>query len=247
MASLTESGIARTVANSDKFLKSIVQIRGYNPSNPDLSCEAIQKTSTNVKDAMIEVSRASAVYKNAIKLREIGFELLSKFASRIYNTLKASDKNRSDVTAREYVRKIQGRRASAKRTADEKKSDIEAGIQYNEVSASQMSYDSRLDNLGMLINVLVATPSYAPNEEDLKLESLNAFFEDLKQKNIAVIEAQTILYKARALRNELLNKDETGLIDIILSAKAYLKGAFGPSSPQYKEVSGLSFRKVSVN
>lgn len=247
MASLTESGLARTVANSDKFIKSIVQIKNYNPSNPDLSCEAIQKTSANVKDAMSAVSRASAAFKNAIKSREIGFELLSRFASRIYNTIKASDKNRSDVTAREYVRKIQGRRVSAKRTAEEKKSDIEAGIQYNEVSASQMSYDSRLDNFGMLMDVVVATPSYAPNEEDLKVESLNAFLADLKQKNIAVMEAQTILYKARALRNELLNKDETGLIDIILSAKAYLKGAFGPTSQQYKEVSGLSFRKMNVN
>lgn len=247
MASLTESGLARTVANSDKFVKSIVKIPGYNPSNPNLSCEAIQKASANVKDAMLAVSRASAVYKNAIRLREIGFELLNKFASRIYNTLKASDKNRSDETAKEYVRKIQGRRAGAKRSAEEKKADLEAGIQYNEVSASQMSFDSRLENFSKLINVAVATPSYAPNEEDLKIESLNGLLGDLQQKNIAVIEAQTVLYKARALRNELLNKDETGLIDIMLSAKAYLKGAFGPSSPEFKEVSGLSFRKVSVN
>ncbi len=76
--------------------------------------------STNVKDAMLGVGRASAVFKNAIKLREIGFELLSKLATRIYNTLKASDKNRTDETAKDYVRKIQGRRASAKRTAEEK-------------------------------------------------------------------------------------------------------------------------------
>jgi hypothetical protein len=67
--------------------------------------------------------------------------------------------------------------------------------------------------------------------------------EDLKKKNAAVISATTDLYKAMAARNELMYKDVTGLVDVAMDAKTYLKGAFGVNSSQ--EISGLAFRKAN--
>jgi hypothetical protein len=82
---------------------------------------------------------------------------------------------------------------------------------------------------------------------DLKAESVKAFYEDLKSRNEAVMKATTDLFKARARRNELLYKEMTGLVDVAFDVKAYLKGAFGAKSPQYKEVSSLSFRRIYRN
>ena len=59
-----------------------------------------------------------------------------------------------------------------------------------------------------------------------------------------MISATSDLFKARARRNELLYKEMTGLVDLALDTKTYLKGAFGTKSPHYLEVSGLEFRRM---
>lgn len=243
----TETGHAKIMANFDRLVESVFKMgKDYSPSNPALWIEALQNASINCRKALDTVGTAAVSYRTAVKQREAAFEPVKKTASRIYNTLKASDRSgKSDETASLYVRKIQGRRAEAKRTEEEKKADMEAGIQYTEVSASQQSYDNQVENFGLLVKLASVTPAYAPNEADLKIESLMILLEDLKKKNSAVISATSDLYKARALRNYLMYKDVTGLVDIAMDAKTYLKGAFGVNSFQYKEVAGLAFRKAN--
>lgn len=249
MVSVIESGHAKIVANIDRLIAWIIKLgKEYAPSNPTILIEAMQADCAGCKKALDDVGTATLEFRAAVKQREIVFENLNKLTSRIYNTLKSSDKTgKSDETAKLYVRKIQGRRASTKRTEEEKKADIEAGITYNEVSASQMSYDSRVENFGMLVKLALSTPAYTPNEADLKGEALKTTLELLRQKNAAVVSAASGLFKARAIRNELLYREATGMVDRAMDAKTYLKGAFGYNSPQYKEVSGLSFRKLSKN
>jgi hypothetical protein len=163
----------------------------------------------------------------------------------LVNTLKISDSDgKTYEIARTYQRKIQGRRAVGKRTEAEQKADVESGIIYKEVSASQMGYDSLVENFNMLVKLAISTPGYQPNEEDLKKESLLKMLEDLKSMNAAVISATTDLFKARARRNELLYKEMTGLVDLALDTKTYLKGAFGTKSSHYLEVSGLEFKRM---
>lgn len=249
MVSAIESGHAKIVANIDRLIAWVLKLgKDYAPSNPSIFIEAMQADCAGCKKALDDVGTAALEFRMAVKQRELAFENLSTLASRIFNTLKASDKTgKSDETARLYVRKIQGRRATVKRTAEQKKADIESGITYNEVSASQMSYDGRVENFAMLVKLALSTPSYAPNETDLKGETLKATLELLKQKNAAVISASTGLFKARAVRNELMYREATGMVDRALDAKTYLKGAFGSKSPQYREVSSLSFRKLIRN
>ena len=106
-----------------------------------------------------------------------------------------------------------------------------------------MSYDNRLDNFDKLIKLLSSVEQYAPNEADLKVASLTALYTDLMTKNYAVISATTPLSNARILRDDLLYKDGTGLVDIASDVKAYIKSVYGASSPQFKQVSKLGFKK----
>jgi len=52
------------------------------------------------------------------------------------------------------------------------------------------------------------------------------------------------LSNARITRNDILYKPNTGLVDIAIDTKTYIKSVFGASSPQYKQVSGLEFKTV---
>ncbi len=146
-----------------------------------------------------------------------------------------------DESAQTIIRKLQGRRAVAKFTEEEKKALEAEGKEANQISASQMSYDSRLDNLDKLIALLTTIPQYNPNEEELKTSSLRTLYDNLKAKNFDVITKGVELDNTRNIRNEILFKPLSGMVDIASDAKTYIKSAFGTTSPQYKQISKLAF------
>jgi hypothetical protein len=245
MASTSETGHQKNVANFDDLISFAT---GYgtvfNPSKPSIKLTALQTLSTSAKAAISAVNAAEPAYKNAVAARESGFDPLSKLITRVNNALKATDTTEQvDESAKTLVRKIQGTRATAKKTEEEKKTLAAAGKEVVEISSSQMSYDSRLDNFDKLIKLLTSVTLYAPNEADLKVTALTTLYNDLKTKNAAVIAATTPLSNARISRNDILYKDITGLCDIAADVKTYVKSVYGATSPQYKQVSGLKFTK----
>ena len=124
---------------------------------------------------------------------------------------------------------------------EDKKVAAEAGNEVTEISSSQLSFDSRIDNLDKLIKLLTSVTAYAPNEADLKVTALTTLLTDLKAKNTAVITAEAPLVNARIARNDVLYKAGTGLVDTSVDVKTYVKSVFGATSPQYKTISGLKF------
>lgn len=246
MASTSETGHAKNVANLDELI-SFVSGYGavYNPSKAAIKLAALQTLSTTAKAAIGAVNSANPAYSNAVAAREVAFAPLGKLTTRILNALKATDTTTQvDESAQTIVRKLQGRRATPKKSDDEIKALAAEGKEVNEISTSQMSYDSRLDNFDKLIKLLASVPLYAPNEADLKVAALTTLYNDLKAKNAAVVSATIPLSNARIARNDVMYKPNTGLVDIALDTKTYIKSVFGASSPQYKQVSKLAFRVV---
>jgi ADP-heptose:LPS heptosyltransferase len=248
MSNTSETGHAKNAAKFDELTSFAAGYgRHYNPSKTSIQLSALQTLSTNAKNVVSAVSIAEPTYKNAVAARETAFAPLSKLITRVMNALKATDTTEAvDNSAKTLVRKIQGVRASTKKTEEEKKALAAEGKEVVEISASQMSYDSRLDNFDKLIKLLISITLYAPNEADLKVVALTTLCDDLKAKNSAVVSAATILSNARIARNEILYKPDTGLVDIALAVKTYIKSLYGATSPQYKQVSKLEFRAVKV-
>lgn len=241
MATISETGYAKLIANLKTLIAAILQYLGkYNPSNPAIKIESMQNLVTQCESSMMNVSNAKAVYKTALDERDRVFSLLNKLTTRIINGLKASETTkRIDDDARSIVRKIQGIRL--KKKSDEEKLADNPDNAAREISVSQMSYDQRINNFQDLVQLLAGTPSYKPNETELQIDSLNRYKEELINRNAGVVTAYLALQKARASRNELLFKPGTGLVDVALDAKAYMKSVFGPTSAEYKQVSKLEF------
>jgi len=151
-----------------------------------------------------------------------------------------------DESAKTLVRKIQGSRAKAKLTEVEKKALEAEGKSATEISTSQMSYNSRLENFAKLINLLASVPQYKPNEVELTVAALTTMYNDLKAKNAAVVAATIPLSNTRISRNDILYKKLTGLVDIAFDTKVYIKSEFGATSPQYKQVSKLEFKALKI-
>ena len=248
MASTSETGHAKNVSNFDELVSFVAGYgTTYNPSKASIKLTALQTLSTNAKNAISAVNSASPSYSNAVAARESAFESLSKLTTRIINALKATDATPQIIdSAKTIIRKIQGKRATSLKTDEEKTALIAEGKEAKEISTSQMSYDNRIDNLDKLIKLLTSVTIYVPNESDLKIASLTTLYTDLKTKNTAVLTATIPLSNSRLTRNDVLYKANTGLVDIAMDTKSYIKSIFGATSPQYKQVSKLAFKAVKV-
>jgi len=243
MASISETGHAKNVANFDDLISFVTGYgTAYNPSKASIKLEALQSLSGSTKNAIDGVNVSLPAYSNAVAARDAAFAPLSKLITRVVNALKATDTtNQVDENAKTFARKIQGTRATSKRTEEVKNTLSTAGKEVVEISSSQMSYDSRLDNFDKLIKLLTSVSLYTPNEADLKVSALATLYNELKTKNTDVVTATTPLSNARIARNDVLYKDITGLLDVASDVKTYIKSVFGATGAQYKQVSGLKF------
>jgi len=242
MANLSETGHAKNVANFEKLIASVSGLgAAYNPSRESIRLSALNDLLGNAKAVINNVNLAESVYKNAVSAREGAFEPLSKLITRVGNSLKASaSSSLTDDQAITLIRKLQGRRASPKMTIEEKKAAEAEGQSVKESSSSQMSFESRLNHFDKLIKLLASVSEYAPNETELSVASLTALYNDLRQKNLDVINASVPLATARIARDQALYKPLTGIVDISVDMKMYVKSVFGASAPQYKAISGLA-------
>lgn len=123
----------------------------------------------------------------------------------------------------------------------------DAGKEIVEISSSQTSFDSLLNNFDKMIKLLVTILEYAPNESELTIVALSAYYEDLMAKNQVVINAETALNNLRIIRNVLLYKEVTGIVDVANAVKVYIKSVFGATSLQYKQLQACRTQVVSVN
>jgi hypothetical protein len=247
MANNPETGHAKNVSNFESLISFVKGYRTtYNPSKNSIRIEALEVILANAKKSLIDIDTVFPAYTNAVSAREFAFAPLSKIITRVNNAIKATDTTEQvDESVKSIVRKLQGIRASAKISEEDKQKLATEGKEVNQISASQMGYDNRLENLYKLIMLLNSIPQYNPNEEELKISTLTALYEDLKAKNTAVVETTTPLSNARIARNETMYKPLSGLVDISFDSKVYIKSVFGPSSPQYKQVSKLEFKSLA--
>ena len=244
MSKTSETGHAKNMANLESLISSIITFGDkYNPAKESIKLDALQNLLIEAKDSFSALKDARSAYRITVDMREMAFVPVNKLITRINNALKASSSaTHMDESVQIIIRKLQGRRASAKLTEEEKRALEAEGKEVTQNSVSQMSYDFRLENFEELISILSKIPEYTPNEMELKLESLKTLYAELKTKNSEVITANTQLGNVRSKRNALLYEPINGLVDRASDTKSYLKSLFGTTSPEYKQVSKLSFK-----
>ena len=245
MSRKSESSHLKNVTNLDELITYVASYgESYKPSRATIRLDALKALSASAKPYLSAVSNALPPYDNAVAARKVAFAPVGKLVTRVNNAIKATETTEQvDESVRTIVRKLQGRRATPKKTEAQKAAALADGQAIVEISSTQMDYDTRVDNLDKLTKLLTTIPLYAPNEEELKVTTLSTLHNNLKVKNTEVIGAEVILSKARLARNKVLYQPLTGLVDIALDTKTYIKSAFGATSPEYKQISKLKFTK----
>ncbi|UKT65219.1 hypothetical protein [Pedobacter mucosus] len=248
MSTVHETGHAKNVANFETLISFVTGYGAtYNPSNTAIQLVNLQSKAVDAKTAIDNVNTLLAGYSNAITTRQIAFEPMGQLSTRLLNALKATSASQPIIeSAATNHRKLQGRRASAKLTEEEKQTLTATGKEVNQISSSQLSFDSQLDTFDKQIKLLTSIPAYAPNEVELQVSSLTALYNDLLQKNRGAINEASALSSGRINRDEVFYNAETGMNTVALDAKNYAKSLFGVGAAQYKQISGLTFKKVKI-
>lgn len=246
MSEISEVGYSKNLANWQQLISIVISFGSdYNPSREAIQIPQLQQVASNAQDATHVLNATKAEYKNATAERAETFKLLTPLTSRTISAIKASSTiGRQDNNAKALVRKIQGNKATKKSTPDPQAMNTE-GSDMKEKSTSQMSFDNRIANFDELIAYFESIPEYAPNEEALKPIGLRTFSNNLKTKHNRATIATIALKSARSTRNKIQEAPLTGLVDLSVDVKNYVRSVFGISSYEFKQLSKLTFRKFS--
>jgi len=238
-----ETGHARNLQRFEELCSFIASWGGaYNPGNPDIALINLQKKLANAQTAMANVSAALAANKAAINARETEFAGLRKLVTRVvayYSSTGAAENKIADAMT--FKRKLGAQRAE-KLEDDPSTPDVDESK--GGISVSQQSYTQLVAHFEGLINLLAADAAYSPNEPELAIAGLQSRLSALKTANTAVIDSNTDISNKRVSRDAQMYDPATGLVDLALLAKKYVKAAFGADSSEYGQIKALEFRNV---
>ena len=245
MASTSETGHAKNVANFEDLISFCTGYgTAYNPSKAAIQFPALNSLYSFAHIALAGLTSSKIVFDNATNARQAAFEPLKKLATRIVNALDATEATDALLKdARTINSKIQGKRSGKLTKADAGITEDEPTETAKTISVSQQSFDSLIENFAKLIELVGSEPSYTPNEPELQVSTLTTTLNNLKTTNTGVVNSYTNYSNTRITRDSILYATNSGLVDTALEVKKYVKSVFGATSPQFKQVSGLEFKK----
>jgi hypothetical protein len=247
MPSTSETGHAKNVAKFETLISFCVGYGAtYNPSRDALKVANLQTLLTDAKAVIVDCKAKETAFDNATDARKESFSTLKALGTRIVNALSVSGVADSVVEgARTINRKLQGQRANGSVTS-EPVSTESATPAPSTTSSSQQSYDNLVEHFNGLIELVSSHTEYNPNETELKVATLQTYSTELRTANTNVQNANTEWSNSRISRDKTLYANNTGLVDIALDVKAYVKSVFNSTSPQYGQISGIEFKRAKV-
>jgi hypothetical protein len=237
MASTTETGHAKNIANL-KLLNEINAGFGaaYNPSNKLYTLANMQSLYSNCNKLQGDLNTQKGIFEPAQNARVTEFSDAQKLARRIRTAAKTCGAGKGFyIDVNKIVTKLIGERAGKPKATAEDPSGI---------SVSQQSYDNIVNNYDALAKMLAGETNYAPNEADLSVAAVTAKQAALDSANNAVKRSAVPYNNAVIARNKALYTEETGLCDVALGSKDYVKQVFTYGSPEFKSISKIAFRKL---
>jgi hypothetical protein len=253
MASQSETGHAKNLANLKLLNDLLIQLGAtYNPTNNLLSMASITALITQCQTDYDGWANKLTIYKVKTDLREIAFEPISKLVTAINSSVQQLNEPQqtfNDVQA--FVSKIHGAEKKIKANAAVRLADPSTTppltdpnpLPTDPISTSQQSYDSVVKNFDLLIQRLQTIPTYTPNETALQIANLQTQYANLNVLNADAGSATNSLNIARNQRNLTFYAPQTGLYDITLKIKKYLKSNTATQNA-YSQATKLKFVKI---
>ncbi len=231
--------------NLQAFQTALAHITGlgvsYTPTNPVLALLDMQNAYTTAHSLVDDFTANLIPWKLEVNDREETFEGSGKLATRVQAFVASCGATPQDVEdMKGFVRLVHGGRAK-KITIDDPNTPEDES---KHVSVSQRGYSDVVEHWSKIIALCTGLGGlYKPNENELKIPTLQTLHDDMAAANQSVIDAAVPKDNARTSKNEALYDAPDSLFERLKLLKSYLKAAFGADAPEYKAVSGLQIIK----
>lgn len=241
MASSGNTGDASNLSAFFKIVKVILEFGAkYNPAHPLLKATALVAAHAKGQKSVDDIQAAETVYRDTVNTRMAAFDNLDQYATRVVGTYAISD---VDARSVENVKAVQRKlRAKSSPKKDGKKTAPEGEVKVKARVESQLGYEDRCVNFAQIAAYVESNAKYITNDEDLKVEAVRAYSNKLHQVNEACLEGERAIETARINRDKILYTNDDSLYNLFKDAKTYIKTLYGPSSQEYKRVSGVEFK-----
>jgi hypothetical protein len=253
--SVWETGHGKNVSVFNSLIIFLTALGNkYSPKNLFITLAEMQLLYTKCYNIMEQFATDLVIYILAVDARQDAYDFLAKYATNAVNLLQGSRATKRNIAdAKAALKKLRGpkkktiEQAPVESTPVLGPGDIGAADAGNETatklkrSVSQMSFDSRVEHFKELVKLLSAIPEYDPNEDELKISFFNTYIASLENLNKNTDAAGSKVMVNRISRDELLYDPVNGLIECSRESKKYVKGAFGSTSPEYKDVVKFKF------
>ena len=241
MASTSETGHAKNIANFQDLI-SFCEGYGvtYNPTKESLKIPQLKTLYQSALDKLNASKTQKTNFDNATNERRNAFKDLKPLSTKVVNAFAVSG---ADALAQNNLKSV-NKKLQGSTSKNEEKTVAKDGntTAPKTISTSQQSYDRLIDHFANIITVLEQNEIYAPNENNLKVDSLKDKLSELQAKNKDLINSYTSYSNSMIERNQTLYDPIIGLIQTSKEVKQYIKSIFGATSPQYKQVSSLEFK-----
>jgi hypothetical protein len=214
----------------------------YNPSKASMKVTALNALLTSAQQSVQVVDTAQNALTLAVNARQQIFDPLPKVATRILNSLAATDASPELIADVKMIRDKFRSQASARKPTEPATSSSTEPQDQSRGPLSYLDFETKIRNMGRLIQLLSSEPTYKPNEAELQIAALSTLLNNLKEKHKAVQNAQVAVSVAKTIRKKIVY-EASGIHGTALRVKKYIRAAFGATSDQYRQLKGLTFRK----
>lgn len=255
-----DSGHDKNIALIDEMIEKVIGFgASYNPGMNDLKVAGLQTLKTALHTAQANVDSTRGLMTDAINDRQYIFEEMRRRATRIVGeaiACGADEKLIADM--RSVMRKLMGKRkekieeeAPATPATPPEEESVKAPesdpASKLKKSASQTSFDMRVEHLRRLKALVEQVAGYTSNEADLTLAAIATFCTTAETATKTVNTTKSNYENARYTRDKLLYRKPTGALYVADRVKNYVKALYGARSQQYISVKRIPFKKVDYN
>lgn len=230
---IPETGHAKNAYNFQSLIAFCHgQGNRYNPSNNRLKMDQLQLLGVSAFEKLHQVQIKKEAFNGYTNKRRKAFEDIKPFATKIINAFAASGVEKTILEEAKAINKrLQGVMLKGIPATNS-----------NETCASQQSYDRKIEHFAALITLLENNPVYNPNEEELKITTLQSKLNCLQTHNEELFQSYRQYSQALQERNQLLYHPQNGLLQTVKEVKQYVKSVYGANSTQYHLISQLQFK-----
>jgi hypothetical protein len=239
MSSKSETGHATNM----KLAREIISIcEGYGvnfqPTNPLISLTSMTAITDTAESLHRIYTDDLMKYKTGVNAKGLmvkRLKFLAKHSLNYYASL--SDIKENVETAKSYLRKITGSNVRKKR-------DENHEVLPGQVSNCQMDLPHLMENFAGLLSFYAQREMYVPMEADIKVVSMQAFLVELQAVVDEVVDLKTKADNSRIDRDKCMYMEDTGLVDVTLLCKRYVRSVYGARSEEAKMVLKLKLRRM---